>query len=40
MPDQSHFVRSFKEKYDLSPTEYRRRHSEKLQDEKSKNEKS
>ena len=33
MPDQSHFVRDFKEKYNLSPAEYRRLHWGKLQDE-------
>lgn len=29
--DQSHFVRDFKKKYDLTPTEYRNRHFEKLE---------
>ncbi len=30
----SHFTRDFKEKFGLTPTEYRRRHSEKMQAEK------
>jgi transcriptional regulator GlxA family with amidase domain len=35
LPDQSHFVRYFKEKNGLTPSEYRRRHWEKLEAEKS-----
>ena len=40
IPDQSHFVRYFKEKHNLSPAEYRRRHWAKLEGEKSEDDKS
>ncbi len=35
MPNDSHFTRDFKKKYGVTPTEYRRRHWEKTQTEKS-----
>jgi len=35
MADQSHFIRDFKQKYGLSPSEYRKRHWAKIEAEES-----